>query len=313
MTRPGAAAPPAAAPGGGQALEQLALSRGVLDRASDRRDDAAWIGRAWAHPASCVLVIADGEAPVRDQESGSPALHLVASAEAPPGERYFLGLDPAGTAYFAVRADSLPAADGVQPAGLREVGAALDDRDAGMLVHAVALANWHTAHRHCSRCGAPTSPSAAGHLRRCSADASEHYPRTDPAVIMTVLDDADRVLLGRQPHWPERRFSALAGFVEPGESLEQAVRREVLEEAGVLVSDVSYLGSQPWPFPSSLMLAFTATATSTAITVDGEELAEAAWFSREVLGPAVATGEVQLPPPVSIARRMIEHWYGAAL
>ena len=151
------------------------------------------------------------------------------------------------------------------------------------MVHAVALENWQRLHRFCSRCGERTVIAAAGHIRRCPACGAEHYPRTDPAVIMLVTDDQDRVLLGRQVHWPEGRFSTLAGFVEPGESIEQSVRREVFEEAGVTVGEVEYVASQPWPFPSSLMLGFMARATSSEITVDGEEIQEARWFSREEL------------------------------
>ncbi|MGH3328313.1 MAG: NAD(+) diphosphatase, partial [Streptomycetales bacterium] len=158
-----------------------------------------------------------------------------------------------------------------------------------------------------------TEVAAAGHLRRCPRCGAEHYPRTDPAVIMLVVDDDGRCLLGHQPRWPPRRFSAFAGFVEPGESLEQAVLREVHEEAGVRVRDVHYVASQPWPFPSSLMLAFTARAVTTEIAVDGEEIVEARWFSRAELAAAIENAEVILPPPVSIAHRLIETWYGTPL
>lgn len=160
------------------------------------------------------------------------------------------------------------------------------------MVHAVALENWQRLHRFCSRCGERTVIAAAGHIRRCQACGAEHYPRTDPAVIMLVTDEEDRALLGRQVHWPEGRFSTLAGFVEPGESIEQSVVREVFEEAGVTVGEVEYIASQPWPFPSSLMLGFFARATSSEITVDGEEIHEARWFSREDLAAAFESGEV---------------------
>jgi NAD+ diphosphatase len=153
----------------------------------------------------------------------------------------------------------------------------------------------------------------SGWARSCPACGAEHYPRTDGAVIMAVTDADDRILLGRQATWPERRFSCLAGFVEPGESLEAAVRREVLEEAGVVVGEVTYRGSQPWPFPASLMLGFRGRALSTEITVDGTELAGARWWSREELALDIATGELLLPPAVSIARRLVEDWYGAPL
>ncbi|MFZ0160035.1 MAG: NAD(+) diphosphatase, partial [Kineosporiaceae bacterium] len=189
----------------------------------------------------------------------------------------------------------------------------LDDTGAGILTAAVALAHWHRTHPRCSRCGEPTVAVQAGWARSCPACRAEHYPRTDPAVIMSIVDDAGRILLGRQAVWPEKRFSTLAGFVEPGESLEAAVRREVFEESGVRVGEVSYRGSQPWPFPSSLMLAFRGRATTTATTVDGVELAQARWWSREELALDVATGELLLPPPVSIARRLIEDWFGSTI
>jgi NAD+ diphosphatase len=206
-----------------------------------------------------------------------------------------------------------PAPAGGRWVGLREVGTLLDGTGAGLLTTGVALTNWHSTHPRCARCGEPTEPAASGWSRRCPACGAEHYPRTDPAVIMSVIDDADRILLGRQAAWPPKRYSTLAGFVEPGESLEAAVRREVFEEAGIRVGDVTYSGSQPWPFPSSLMLGFRARATSTDIQVDGEELAHARWWSRDELAADVASGELLLPPGVSIARRLIEQWYGGPL
>lgn len=193
------------------------------------------------------------------------------------------------------------------------VGHVLDDTDVGLLTCGVALANWHTGHARCPRCGAATEPILAGWARSCPSCGVEHFPRTDPAVIMAVVDRADRILLGRQTGWPEKRFSTLAGFVEPGESLEAAVRREVAEEAGIVVGDVVYRGSQPWPFPSSLMVGFRASALSTEITVDGAELARARWWTREEMALDLDTGELVLPPAVSIARRLIEDWYGSPL
>jgi NAD+ diphosphatase len=182
------------------------------------------------------------------------------------------------------------------------------------MTHAVALANWHAVHGHCPRCGAVTEPELAGHSRRCVADGSEHFPRLDPAVIMLVTDPDDRALLARNAQWPQRRVSILAGFVEPGESAEQAVAREVLEETGIVVSDIRYTGSQPWPMPHSLMLGFLASAQgSQVITVDKEEIAEAGWYSRDELRARVAGGDIKLPPPVSIAHRIIESWYGSEL
>jgi NAD+ diphosphatase len=182
------------------------------------------------------------------------------------------------------------------------------------MVNAVGIANWHAVHTHCPRCGAVTVPEQAGHSRRCPVDGSEHFPRLDPAVIMLVTDPEDRCLLARNALWPERRVSILAGFVEPGESAEQAVAREVLEETGISVVSARYVGSQPWPMPHSLMLGFRARATgSLQIVVDSEEIAEARWFSRDELRASIESGEIKLPPPVSIAHRIIESWYGSDL
>lgn len=296
----------------------LPLARTGVDRAAEHRTNEAWLAAAWSHPRTRVLVISGGKSLVLDgdEPANGTDLVLVPAFDAPDdGERYFLGVDEAGTAYFAMAVDALPGRldDLARPAGLREVALLLGDRDSGLMVHAVALENWHTMHRFCARCGQPTEPAAAGHVRRCSACGAEHYPRTDPAVIMLVTDDEDRCLLGSHALWPRGRFSTLAGFVEPGESLEQAVRREVVEESGVLVGEVSYVGSQPHPFPSSLMLGFMAEALSTKIQVDGEEMAEARWFTRGELRAAVSSGEVIPPNEMSIARRLVELWYGAPL
>jgi len=202
----------------------------------------------------------------------------------------------------------------VRPVGLRQAASLLSDRDAGLFTHAVALANWHAGHTHCPRCGTPTVPVAAGHARHCPADGSEHFPRIDPAVIMLVTDPGDRCLLARNRRWPPRRVSILAGFVEPGESAEQAVAREVGEETGITVSQIRYVGSQPWPMPQSLMLGFRARASASLdIHVDDDEIAEARWYSRADLRNAVAAAELLLPPPVSIAHRIIEAWYGQDL
>jgi NAD+ diphosphatase len=197
---------------------------------------------------------------------------------------------------------------------LREVGPLLSDRDAGLVTHAIALANWHETFTHCPRCGSPTDPIASGHARRCPVDSSEHFPRVDPAMIVLVTDADDRALLARNVMWPERRVSILAGFVEAGESAEMAVAREVQEEAGIDVGAVTYLGSQPWPMPQSLMLGFRAEAAGEQeIRVDAEEIAEANWYSRAELAAAIDSGDILLPPPVSIAHRIIETWYGSDL
>ncbi|MDF4253550.1 NAD(+) diphosphatase [Streptomyces sp. WMMB303] len=292
-------------------------STGGIDRASHHRLDEAWLAAAWSHPSTRVFVVSGGQALIEDQEDGTTKLVTMPSFDAPFTEahRYFLGTDEDGVRYFALQKDSLPGRmdDIARPAGLREAGVLLSDRDSELLVHAVGLENWQRTHRFCSRCGERTVIAAAGHIRRCPACGAEHYPRTDPAVIMLVTDDQDRALLGRQVHWPEGRFSTLAGFVEPGESLEAAVRREVAEEAGVAVGTVSYVASQPWPFPSSLMLGFMARATSSRIQVDEDEIEEARWFSREDLRAAIDSGEVLTPSGISIAARLVELWYGQPL
>jgi NAD+ diphosphatase len=312
----------------GYGLSGLALARGGVDRASARRGDAEWLAAAWADEATRVLVLDDAQALVRFGDGA--ALVFVPPAQAPAGLRFLLGVDKAGVAYFAVagpagglgaqplpplRGSPEPAPQpGVRPAGLRQAGPLLSDRDAGLLTHAVALANWHATHTHCPRCGAVTVPVEEGHARRCPVDGSEHFPRVDPAVIMLVTDDDDRCLLAHNRHWPDRRVSILAGFVEPGEAAEQAVTREVWEETGLRVSAIRYVASQPWPMPQSLMLGFRARAEgSQEIRVDGKEIAEARWFSREDLRAGAASGGVLLPPPVSIAHRILEAWYGGPL
>ena len=203
--------------------------------------------------------------------------------------------------------------DGVRWASLREVATELDAQDAALFVEASAIANWHAVHTHCPRCGAPTVPEQGGWVRRCTRDDSQHFPRTDPAIIVAVTDPEDRILLGSAAAWPGNRYSTLAGFVEPGESLEAAVIREVAEESGVLVHSPQYLGSQPWPFPCSLMLGFTARAEDTELTPDGVEISDVRWFSRDELAHAVASGEITIAGPISIARNLIERWYGGPI
>jgi NAD+ diphosphatase len=295
-------------------LRGLALSRAEVDRATARRGDTEWLEAAWTDPGTRVVVIEDGRALVRTGP-GAEELVFVPPERAPDGVRFLLGVASDGTVYFGVGGPlPKPEADDSRGVSLREAGPHLSDRDVGLMTHAVGLANWHAVHTHCPRCGAITVPEQAGHSRRCPVDGSEHFPRLDPAVIMLVTDPDDRCLLARNAQWPERRVSILAGFVEPGESAEQAVAREVLEETGISVTAVRYVGSQPWPMPHSLMLGFRARATgSLEIIVDFEEIAEARWFSRDELRASVASGEIRLPPPVSIAHRIIESWYGSDL
>jgi NAD+ diphosphatase len=204
-------------------------------------------------------------------------------------------------------------APGLRWAALRDAGADLPARDAGLATMAVALDEWHTRHPRCPRCGAPTVPVQAGWVRVCTVDGSEHYPRTDPAIIVAVVDDDDRLLLGHNAAWPAGRFSTLAGFVEAGESAEHAVGREVAEETGVVIDRVEYRGSQPWPFPASLMLAFRGHAATTAVHVDGVEVTDARWFTRTGFEAAVRAGDVLPPMRTSVAYALISDWFGAPL
>ncbi|WP_238163285.1 NAD(+) diphosphatase [Kribbella capetownensis] len=294
----------------------LALSRSVLDRAADRRRDDDWLDKAWAAPDTQVAVVIGDKLLANSDRT---ALRFVSPAEAPEGTRIFLGIDREsgagqtadGRAVFGILADGEP---DESYAGLRELGAVLNDREAGIAVNLIGLANWHAVHTHCANCGEHTVVVEAGHVRDCPACGAHHFPRSDPAIIVLVTDDQDRALLGRNGAWPEGRYSTLAGFVEPGESLEAAVRREVLEETGVIVGpEIEYAGSQPWPLPSSLMLGFYAKAVSTDIEVDADEIAEAKWFTREDLRALVEAGTMALPGSISISRRLIEGWYGEDL
>jgi NAD+ diphosphatase len=282
----------------------------TVDRAAHLRSDDAWLQSAWENPESKAFVVENGHALVSDD-------HLIWTppTEAPSGERFFLGTTDEGSkfGFFAVAAPLTDADGSAHPASLRDVGADLPVAEADLLAHAAALEQWHARHTFCHLCGAKTVIALGGHIRRCVADGSEHYPRTDPAVIMLVTDDADRALLGHQPRWPHGRMSTLAGDVVAGETLEQAVAREVLEEVGVVVDDIRYVKSQPWPFPSSLMLAFTAHATGVEMHPDGVEISEARWFSREALAAAVADGSLRLPMRASVAFELIESWFGPTL
>lgn len=291
-------------------LPDLPLARSLVDRAAEHRLDEAWLAAAWDGPSARVVVVSQGRALWRETAQGDAVPAFAAPADAPDGERYFLGVDSGGTAYFAVAAADLEAPEGVSAGDLRALGSRVGDRDAGLLVHAIGLEHWHRTHRFCSRCGVESVAAAAGHVRRCPSCGAEHFPRTDPAVIMLVVDNEDRALLARNASWPEKRLSTLAGFVEPGESLEQAVAREVLEEVGVVTDSTSYLGSQPWPFPSSLMLGFTARTSDPRVRVDHDEIAEARWFTRAQLKDAMESGDVIVPGRISIARALVEHWYG---
>ena len=194
----------------------------------------------------------------------------------------------------------------------REIGAFLGGVDLEVALTAVALSNWHHAHPRCSRCGAPTRADMGGFVRVCDVDDAQHHPRTDGAVIVLVKDQDDRILLGHNPNWPAKRYSTFAGFVEPGETFEQCVAREVYEEAHLRVADIHYLGSQPWPFPASIMISFEATTHEPeSAQADGVEITDVRWFSREELKRATESGEILLPPGIAVARKMIDRWYNS--
>jgi NAD+ diphosphatase len=277
----------------------------VLDRAAEHRDDPRWLADQAADPAARAVLAGDGGVHVTGD--GEPRLALVPLAPLDASDPVLLGLDAAGPV-FAVDAAAANGA-GTRPLGLRDAAAALPPTDAGLAAHAAALLNWHRRHRFCANCGAPTRVVAGGIIRTCDRCGAQHHPRTDPVVIMLVTND-DRVLLGRQPTWPPGRYSALAGFVEPGESLEAAVAREVREEAGVEVGTPEYVASQPWPFPTSLMLGFTAPWRSGEPHRIDAELEDVRWFKRAEVDAAVRGEDspLGLPPRFAIARRLLEHW-----
>ncbi len=301
------------------------LARTTLDRAAHHRKDDAWLADAWKRGLVLVVdVAAGGRAPVRELPDGAE-LVLVDAGSAPDAERLFLGLDPDGTPLFAVDAP-LPAIDGARGLTLRDVGHLLDDRDAGIFSAAAALANWHASHRFSPRSGLPTRVIEGG-WSRVDPDGRQMWPRTDPAMIVLVHDDVPgpggRCLLGRNAAWKSPdgslRFSTLAGFVEPGESAEGAVVREVLEEVGVDVGALRYEGSQAWPYPGSLMLGYTAVADpAQPISVDPEEITEARWFTRVEIARMMAGDYrdpdrgvvVRLPMRASIALYLVERWLG---
>jgi NAD+ diphosphatase len=295
-------------------LDPPRLARGGYDRAGLQRNDAEWVAEAWRHAR--ILVIS--RAVTTPVERGEGAVRLAlrdTSTVDGAASRRFLGVVD-GVPYFTVTVDE----DDAGWASLREVGGAVDDVQAALLTSAVALEQWHARHPRCPRCGAETSEAQAGWTRVCTNDGSEHFPRTDPAVIMLVHDGDDLCLLGRGPQWNEKRFSTLAGFVEPGESLEAAVAREVFEEVGVSIVDIRYIASQPWPFPSSLMVGFVARLDGDPdLRLDPKEMAEAHWFAREEVQRATEWADRReppdpdarihgVPPRLSISRYLIDGW-----
>ena len=289
-----------------------------IDRAGELRTNQGTLDTLWQKAK--ILHIADGRIASVDEKltfSHAPQIsELIASGKFTEGARYFLGLDlDDRSPYFAWDTQWVgEVSDETKSVGfttLREVGAQLSPLEFELSLHATAISNWHRAHPRCPRCGGPTRVDLGGAARFCDADQSQHHPRTDSAVIVLIKDRDDRILLGHQPVWPEGRFSTFAGFLEPGETFEQCVAREVFEESGVSVREISYLGSQPWPFPASIMISFDAvTDFPEAARPDGSEITEVKWFSRDQLRAEAKAGTLLLPPTISVARKMIERWLG---
>jgi NAD+ diphosphatase len=301
MQGPGSAWPDGAIPSTGTVP---VLSRVAHDRAHLAR---ALPDPTGGRPVRVLTVDAQRAVPVREAPGG-PQL-VWDEQPALPNGAIFLG-EADDVPYAAVRGERSLTVNG-QPvdswSGLRDLGTVLGDLDAGLLVQAIGILEWHERNRFSPLTGAATTIERAGWVQRDPTTGMDIFPRTDPAVIMLVHDGAGRLVLGRQAIWPPGRFSILAGFVEPGESAEAAVAREVAEEVGLRVTDVRYVGSQPWPFPQSLMLGFVARAESAGeLVLDPDEIEEAHWFSREQL--LEGDGLSALPPAVSIARNIIDRW-----
>jgi NAD+ diphosphatase len=285
-----------------------------LDRASEKRRDEAWIaGRLNA--GARILPVWRTQSLVLEQPEPRAVFLSIEDLNGFDGLSIYLG-DREGVPFFAI--DLSPLEEAAVAAqfeargkfvDLRAVGGLMDRQEGGMLAYARALSHWHSRHRFCGICGAPTVAIAAGHVRKCTNAecATEHFPRTDPAVIMLVHDE-DRCLLGHHVRWSIPMYSTLAGFVEPGESLEDAVAREIFEEAGIRVDEVQYHSSQPWPFPASIMLGFYARARTTELRLDPDELQNAGWFTREFLRGPHDPDKFRLPRVDSIARRLINDW-----
>ncbi|MBK9697784.1 MAG: NAD(+) diphosphatase [Propionibacteriaceae bacterium] len=275
-----------------------------LDKSEEHRADDAWVQARWEEAHALVLAV-DPAGLVAWR--GEKLDFVRPWGDFSPSEHLLLGLVDQRP-YFAIAADL---ADVGVP--LRSVMDQLGSADLQIAFAAVGLVGWHSESGFCPRCGSGTAPRLAGQARECRGCQRELYPRVDPAVIVAVQDSEDRLLLGRQRVWEPGRMSVFAGFVEVGESLEQAVHREVAEEVGLVLEELRYLGSQPWPFPRSFMVAFVARTGDPNVTLDPTEIEEARWFNRAELRAAVAAREVSLPPTTSIARRMIQAWQSGHL
>ncbi len=279
-----------------------------VDRAAELRADARWLATA-TRSADARFVVVQKNRCLASREDGHLQLLRLTDlgAAVNPDRIVFLGLDD-GSPRFAIVVDPSFAAAPEDWVSLRTLGSLLGHAEANLAAHAIGITHWRETQKFCNQCGEQTRIEAAGYAALCVNDAcaTRAFPRVDPAVIVLASQE-DHCLLGRQSSWPEGLYSTIAGFVEPGESLEDAVRREVFEETNIRVSAVHYLSSQPWPFPASLMLGFHASATSTDIHANDGELEEARWFSRA----SVRAGDVVLPPPLSIARQLVDTWASA--
>jgi NAD+ diphosphatase len=285
-----------------------------VDRAAHQRKDSGFLEAALSDPGTLLVPVWQSKSLVRRLPAGFGAALLelddAIRSTVSLTECVLLGYFHGRTVFAAEFTDdstlTLPPEAAFED--LRLTGGALPQDEAGLLAYARAMVLWRGRHRHCGACGARTTSESAGHMMKCSNPScgTEQFPRLDPAVIVLV-SDGERALLGRQASWPAGRYSTIAGFVEPGESLEDAVAREVVEETGVTVHEVSYHSSQPWPFPSSLMIGFMALAPANATIRTDDELEDARWFTRE----EVAAGVPGLPPPQSVSYRLIEDWYDA--
>lgn len=297
-------------------LPHLALVADPHDRRGLLRTDDAWLAERWDDPTSRVLVVSGTR--IRPLEGG---IEWLPTAQAPDGVRVLLG-DRDGVTWWAVIVGSEVGRSEperwVPLRGLLPSFTADLAREAPLVFHAMGLAEWHAAHRHCPRCGGSLEPRAAGHELVCRDCGKPQFPRSDPAVIMLIAagepgSDDERCLLGRHPSWPAGRYSTLAGFCEPGETLEDAVRREVAEETGVVVGEVTYVGNQPWPLPASLMVGFHGRALSEQVVLEDDDVEDAGWFTRDDLRRGAESGELVLPGGVSISRSLIELWFGGPL
>jgi NAD+ diphosphatase len=297
-------------------MTHITLSGNPLDRAHHKRLDVAWLESARASTRTRIVLFADGKPLVRDGAVAfltQRALDALGCADEPV---LFMGIEEED-AYFALDVTGGPAAAAAELGTLpdfRMAMGSLPAPEAAILAEARGLLNWHARHRFCANCGTPSVIADAGWKRICPACKAEHFPRTDPVVIMLAVRGS-RALLGRQPQFPPGLYTTLAGFMEPGETIEEAVAREILEESGIRVGGARYVASQPWPFPSSLMIGCIAEATSETITIDPSELEDARWFTRDEIADALprkfGEGTLFVPPPFAIAHQLIKHWVEA--